>query len=100
MSDEEKIIYIGTELRKALFNEMKNFWKIDHGLSIEQIYVVNTVIIASLIVQITCMIFKNNAGTPDSIDYIDKICALAKKQLSDSNGYIPNNSNSNSINIH
>lgn len=78
---EDELTKASVVLRRTLYEDMRQFWENHKGLKQDQVFFVNSVVIASLIAQITYLMFKKDIGNAPSFLYIDQMCDLAKQQL-------------------
>ena len=79
---EEELMMASIELRRKIFNDIKEFWD-GKKLDSEQVFFINSAVIASLTAHVTYLMFKKDIGNEQSLKYIDDICNLAKQQLND-----------------
>lgn len=82
MNDDE-VIEASVDLRRKLFEYLKEFWMSHKNVTQEQMFFINSVVMASLISQIVYAMFQKDIGKKPLFDYIDKICNIAKDQLLD-----------------
>lgn len=83
MNDED-LISISIDLRRKLYEDLKEFWINKKNISQEQLLFINSVVMSSLVAQLTHAMFQKDIGQKPLFDYIDRICAIAKEQLSTS----------------
>ena len=69
------------ELRRAIEQVIKKFWIENKGLSMEEVFFINSIVISSLIAQIVYALFRKDIGTDPQCSYIDELCNYAKHQL-------------------
>jgi len=77
---EEELMMASIELRRKIFEDIREFWD-GKKLNAEQVFFINSAVIASLTAHLTYLMFKKDIGNEPSLRYIDDICELAKKQL-------------------
>jgi hypothetical protein len=79
--NEKELYNKTTDLRRELYNVMKEFWKNNKNISQDQVFFINSIVISSLVSQIVYMLFKKDIGDKPQLDYIDQICEFAKEHF-------------------
>lgn len=87
--NEELMQELALELRRKLFDHMKEFWNEHHELmNMPEIFFINTAVMSSLVSQITYFLFKKDIGLQNQYEYIDQIANVAKSMLKDGEWHI------------
>jgi len=77
---EEDAIKLSVVLRQNIMNVFREFYNVNK-LNIEQSFKINSVVLSSVVAQISFDMFKKDIGTDHPSEYIDSICDMSKMQL-------------------
>jgi hypothetical protein len=79
MMEDDKMRTLTRELAFDLTNKMQEFWDRHKGMSLEDIFVINSLILSGMIAQVTNLLFLKNCGTEEPFSYIDGVGNKAKE---------------------
>ena len=82
--EEQELENKTLKLRRKLYTTMQEFWVENINISQRDIFLINSLVMSSLIAQITFMIFKKEEVKElqeKRNEYINELCNLSKEQL-------------------
>lgn len=80
---EEEVIKLSIKLRKKIYNEIVKFWDENKKVTHQNQFFINSVTSASIVAQLTHIMFRKDIGHEAPFMYIDGVCKAAKEQYVD-----------------